>query len=332
MDGHPALAHDARERPEHGEPVIPMASHLAPGERHLAAHDEPVRPFLGVGPHGAEQLHHRGDAVTLFHAHLRCATDNGGTRGEGTEEPHERKLIHHRGHLGGGDLGGVQERSTSHDDVARGLAGDIGTRLHDDLGAHALEHAEKARAPRVEVDTRHPHGGITPQYTGHDGECSGREVARHADVGEREAAHRAAEVWARARTTTVKLAALSAFGRQASSVTTLADLRIENCDIEWAIALVERSCAYWTPMIEDSGSQGDPDVEALIRYARRKTATSDASSVTLREFMLSSKSGGRVKVTAERAKRAIRAAAEAGLLDFVEDGRRSVRYWVVEDL
>lgn len=147
-----------------------------------------------------------------------------------------------------------------------------------------------------------------------------------------EAAHRAAEVWARARTTTVKLAALSAFGRQASSVTTLADLRIENCDIEWAIALVERSCAYWTPMIEDSGSQGDPDVEALIRYARRKAATSDASAVTLRQFMLSSKSGGRVKVTAERAKRAIRAAAEAGLLDFVEDGRRSVRYWVVEDL
>jgi hypothetical protein len=48
--------------------------------------------------------------------------------------------------------------------------------------------------------------------------------------------------------------------------------------------------------------------------------------------MLSSKSGGRVKVTAERAKRAIRAAAEAGLLDFVEDGRRSVRYWVVEDV
>jgi hypothetical protein len=84
-------------------------------------------------------------------------------------------------------------------------------------------------------------------------------------------------------------------------------------------------------MIEDSRDQADPDVEQLIRFASRAGATCQEQGVTLREFMLATKSGGRVRVTAERAKRAVRAAAEAGLLDFAEDGRRSIRYWVLED-
>lgn len=146
-----------------------------------------------------------------------------------------------------------------------------------------------------------------------------------------EGAHRAAEVWARARTTAVKLSALSALGRQASQITRLDDLRIEEADAQWAMDLIDRSCAYWAPMIEDSRDQADPDVEQLLRFASRAGATCQEQGVTLREFMLATKSGGRVRVTAERAKRAVRAAAEAGLLDFAEDGRRSIRYWVLED-
>lgn len=146
-----------------------------------------------------------------------------------------------------------------------------------------------------------------------------------------EAANRAAEVWARARTTTQKLAALSAVARSVGVVDRLTDVRIEEEDARWAMAMVDRSCEFWAPMIEDSADHADPDVEQLIRFAARKGATCQEQGVTLREFMLATKTGGRVRVTAERAKRAVRAAAEAGLLDFAEDGRRSVRYWVLED-
>jgi hypothetical protein len=82
-------------------------------------------------------------------------------------------------------------------------------------------------------------------------------------------------------------------------------------------------------MIEDTADHADPEVEALVRYARTCGATSEDGGVTVREFMTKHRSNGRVKYQAERVRRAISSAAAAGLIDFREQGR-SVSYWVVE--
>jgi hypothetical protein len=144
-----------------------------------------------------------------------------------------------------------------------------------------------------------------------------------------QAAHRAAEIWGRARTTAQKLATLAALARSADFIDDLTQLRVGELDVEWALALVDRSCAYWAPMIEDTADHADPEVEALVRYARTCGATSEDGGVTVREFMTKHRSNGRVKYQAERVRRAISSAAAAGLIDFREQGR-SVSYWVVE--
>lgn len=144
-----------------------------------------------------------------------------------------------------------------------------------------------------------------------------------------QAAHRAAEIWGRARTTAQKLATLAALARSCDFIDDLTQLRIGELDVQWALELVDRSCAYWSPMIEDTADQADPEVEALVRFARDREATSEDDGLTVREFMLRHKSNGRVRYSAERVRRAVSSAAAAGLIDFREHGR-SVRYWLVE--
>jgi hypothetical protein len=156
-----------------------------------------------------------------------------------------------------------------------------------------------------------------------------RNWHRHNSASD-ESGHRAAEVWGRARTTAQKVAALGALARTCEGLRDLHDLRIEEEDVAWALGLVDRSLSYWDPLIEESNTAADPDVEALLRFARKVGADDADTGVTLRQFMLATKSNGRVRLTAKRAKDAVRSAADAGLLDYAEDGRRSVRFWAIE--
>lgn len=141
---------------------------------------------------------------------------------------------------------------------------------------------------------------------------------------------RAAELWGRARITVVKLAALAAFARQFRDVATLDQMTISAHDVAWALLVVERSLEFFRPLIEETGSTHDPEVEALIRFARSKGATDEQQALTVRDFMVKHRSNGRVKFPADRVRRAVGAAAAAGLIDFREQGR-SVRYWLLEE-
>ena len=144
------------------------------------------------------------------------------------------------------------------------------------------------------------------------------------------ATDRAAELWGRARITVVKLASLAAVARSAGEVDQLADVVINAQDVGWAIMVMERSLDYFRPLLEETGSTHDPEVEALLRFAQAKAATCEDGAITVREFMLKHRSNGRVKFPADRVRRAVGAAAAAGLIDFREQGR-SVRYWLVQE-
>jgi hypothetical protein len=141
---------------------------------------------------------------------------------------------------------------------------------------------------------------------------------------------RAAELWGRARITVVKLAALAAVARLVGTISTLSDVTITAEDVGWAITVMERSLDYFRPLLEETGSTHDPEVEALLRFAKGRAATCEDESITVREFMLKHRSNGRVKFPADRVRRAVGAAAAAGLIDFREQGR-SVRYWLVQE-
>ncbi len=141
---------------------------------------------------------------------------------------------------------------------------------------------------------------------------------------------RAAELWGRARITVVKLAALAAVARSFRDVRRLSDVVIEAQDVGWAILVVERSLDYFRPLLEETGSGHDPEVEALLRFARSRGATDEEQALTVREFMVKHRSNGRVKFPADRVRRAIGAAAAAGLIDYREQGR-SVRYWLLQE-
>jgi hypothetical protein len=144
------------------------------------------------------------------------------------------------------------------------------------------------------------------------------------------ATDRAAELWGRARITVVKLAALAAVARSAGEIQQLSDAVITAEDVGWAILVVERSLDFFRPLIEETGSTHDPEVEALLRYARQKAATSEDEAITVRDFMLRHRSNGRVKFPADRVRRAVQAAGAAGLIDYREQGR-SVRYWLLQE-
>jgi len=141
---------------------------------------------------------------------------------------------------------------------------------------------------------------------------------------------RAAELWGRARITVVKLAALAAVARMVGTISTLSDVIITAEDVGWAITVMERSLDYFRPLLEETGSTHDPEVEALLRFAKGREATCEDGAITVREFMLKHRSNGRVKFPADRVRRAVGAAAAAGLIDFREQGR-SVRYWLVQE-
>jgi hypothetical protein len=141
---------------------------------------------------------------------------------------------------------------------------------------------------------------------------------------------RAAELWGRARITVVKLAALAAVARSFREVRQLSDMVIGPEDVGWAIMVVERSLDYFRPLIEETGSTHDPEVEALLRFARSSGATEEDGAITVREFMTKHRSNGRVKYPADRVRKAISSAAAAGLIDFREQGR-SVRFWLLEE-
>lgn len=144
------------------------------------------------------------------------------------------------------------------------------------------------------------------------------------------ATDRAAELWGRARITVVKLAALAAVARSFRDVQELSDVVIEAQDVGWAILVVERSLDYFRPLIEETGSTHDPEVEALLRFARSSGATDEEAAITVREFMTKHRSNGRVKYPADRVRNAIRSAASAGLIDYREHGR-SVKFWLLEE-
>lgn len=144
------------------------------------------------------------------------------------------------------------------------------------------------------------------------------------------ATDRAAELWGRARITVVKLAALAAVARTVGSIHQLSDAVITAADVGWAIMVVERSLDYFRPLIEETGSTHDPEVEALLRFARSNGATSEDDALTVREFMTKHRSNGRVKYPADRVRKAVSSAAAAGLIDFREQGR-SVRFWALEE-
>jgi hypothetical protein len=141
---------------------------------------------------------------------------------------------------------------------------------------------------------------------------------------------RAAELWGRARITVVKLAALAAVARSFREVRQLSDMVIGPEDVGWAIMVVERSLDYFRPLIEETGSTHDPEVEALLRFARSSGATQEDGAITVREFMTRHRSNGRVKYPADKVRKAISSAAAAGLIDFREQGR-SVRFWLLEE-
>lgn len=144
------------------------------------------------------------------------------------------------------------------------------------------------------------------------------------------ATDRAAELWGRARITVVKLAALAAVARSFRDVQELSDVVIEAQDVGWAILVVERSLDYFRPLIEETGSTHDPEVEALLRFAKSSGATDEEAAITVREFMTKHRSNGRVKYPADRVRNAIRSAASAGLIDYREHGR-SVKFWLLEE-
>ncbi len=141
---------------------------------------------------------------------------------------------------------------------------------------------------------------------------------------------RAAELWGRARITVVKLAALAAVAREFSQVQHLSDITITAHDVAWALLVVERSLEFFRPLLEETGSTHDPEVEALLRFARSRGATDEEQALTVREFMVKHRSNGRVRFPADRVRRAIGAAAAAGLIDYREQGR-SVRYWLLQE-
>jgi hypothetical protein len=157
-----------------------------------------------------------------------------------------------------------------------------------------------------------------------------RYFDQHNAAGGDTATDRAAELWGRARITVVKLAALAAVSRSVGEIQQLSDAVITAEDIGWAILVVERSLDFFRPLIEETGSTHDPEVEALLRFARQKAATSEDESITVRDFMLKHRSNGRVKFPADRVRRAVQAAGAAGLIDYREQGR-SVRYWLLQE-
>ena len=156
----------------------PPASKVPGGERRRPVDHEVVALRLGVGPEGAHQGHHAGQAVGLLHPQLRHPPEHRGPLGARRGHGQHRHLVE------AGDLGGVDRRwrrsgAGADHDVRRGGQVARPVAATSSMAAPMRPSTSRKPAPaRPDVDALHGDLAAGDHAGGHDPEGGLRRVAR----------------------------------------------------------------------------------------------------------------------------------------------------------